>query len=98
MEVILKASNGDRKKNLENIATAVQLLLSEATSVSGRATLNENQIHKISGWMEQLRIIADEWEVMDKKLKAVESYFTQINFQDSIGLKIKEVILKKIKE
>jgi hypothetical protein len=48
--------------------------------------------------MEQLRIIADEWEVMDKKLKAVESYFTQINFQDSIGLKIKEVILKKIKE
>lgn len=62
--IVLKARNGDRKKNLEAIADEIDKIIGEGAvfaSPEGNITLDPQEQHRIKGYMEQLRIIADEW-------------------------------------
>ncbi len=66
--LILKAFDGDRAKNLESIAEAIENILdfsrrelNENTDDYENRIVDDDDIHTIKGYMEQLRIIADEW-------------------------------------
>ncbi len=58
--IILKAYGGDRAKNLEGIADEVDRIFDEAGASENCRILEEMDIRRIKGYMEQLRIIADE--------------------------------------
>jgi hypothetical protein len=62
-EVILKAHNGNRSKNLESIADNITDILDGIPTPGnngGFVALSLKEAHQIKGYMEQLRIIADE--------------------------------------
>lgn len=69
--VVLKAHNGDRAANLESIADSVNTMTNWVEGDDPRKhnypsgiNLTAQEVHRLNGWMEQLRIIADEWRTM----------------------------------
>lgn len=59
--VILKAHGGDRAANLESIADKIDTMLDVVEDQPRRPiNLDAQAVHTIAGYMEQLRIIADE--------------------------------------
>ena len=57
----IKAHNGNRSKNLLSIADKIDSVLDGAQKiVTGDCYLSPKDQHTIKGYMEQLRIIADE--------------------------------------
>jgi hypothetical protein len=58
--IIIKACGGDRSKNLEAIADEIYALLGGDFEYENGVSLSQRDVHRIKGYTEQLRIIADE--------------------------------------
>lgn len=59
--VVIKACGGNRSKNLDGIANALDNIMNNAQKiVTGYIYLSPEDVRKITGYAEQLRIIADE--------------------------------------
>ena len=68
-QVTIKAHDGLRSKNLRGIAKSLERILrlgngeyvtSSGEDTAGGAILNERQVRRLNGYVEQLRIIANE--------------------------------------